>query len=148
MNTVMQWQTAVISYFTSKQLLLFVFARRSVCQCSMAEDIPAAQRQTAVTADLKGKQLLLLVFAVLSYCWCLVWYNTNQTAVTAWLRSKQLLLSVFTWVSPVQETSCRLSFRWAGNVGLLAMQDACCWLVAVCRGRVNIRMLCKQALQL
>ena len=36
--------------FTSKQLLLFVFSRRSVCQYSMAEDNLAAQRQTAVTA--------------------------------------------------------------------------------------------------
>ena len=42
-------QTAVTADFTSKQLLLFVFARRSVCQYSMAEENPAARRQTAVT---------------------------------------------------------------------------------------------------
>ena len=45
-------QKAVTADFTSSQLLLFVFARRSVCQYWMAEDNPAAQRQTAVTADL------------------------------------------------------------------------------------------------
>ena len=45
----MQRQTTVTEYFSSKQLLLFVFARRSVCQYWMAEDNPAAQRQTAVT---------------------------------------------------------------------------------------------------
>ena len=44
-----QRQTTVTDYFSSKQLLLFVFARRSVCQYWMAEDNPAAQRQTAVT---------------------------------------------------------------------------------------------------
>ena len=44
-------QTAV---FSSEHLLLFVFARRSVCQYSMAEDNPATQRQTAVTAYLNS----------------------------------------------------------------------------------------------
>ena len=39
---------AVTAYFTSQQLLLFVFARPSVCHYSMAEENPAAQRQTAV----------------------------------------------------------------------------------------------------
>ena len=58
----MQRQTAVVVYFTSKQLLMFVFARRSVCQYSMAEENPAAQRQTAVTAYISSKQLLLSVF--------------------------------------------------------------------------------------
>ena len=43
-NPAMQRQTA------SKQLLLCVFAWRSVCHYSMAEDKHAAQRQTAVAA--------------------------------------------------------------------------------------------------
>ena len=55
-------QTAVTAYLESKQLLLFVFARRSACEYSMAEENPAAQRQTAVTAYLECKQLLLFVF--------------------------------------------------------------------------------------
>ena len=54
-----QWKTAVAANLTSKQLLLFVFALRSVCQYSMAEENHAAQRQAAVTAYLKSKQLLL-----------------------------------------------------------------------------------------
>ena len=45
-------QTAVTAYLKSEQLLLFVFARRSVCHYSMAEENHAAQRQTAVTAHL------------------------------------------------------------------------------------------------
>ena len=45
-----QRQTAVTAYLKSKQLLPFVFAWLSVCQYSMAEENPAAQRQTAVTA--------------------------------------------------------------------------------------------------
>ena len=65
-NPAAQRQTAVTAYLKSKQLLLFVFARRSACQYSMAEDNPAAQRQTAVSAYLKSKQLLLFGFFVLS----------------------------------------------------------------------------------
>ena len=49
-NPAAQKQTAVTAYITSKQLLLLVFARWSVCQYSMAEKNHAAQRQTAVTA--------------------------------------------------------------------------------------------------
>ena len=45
-NPVAQRQTAVTAYLKSKQLLLFIFALRSVCQYSMAEDNPADQRQT------------------------------------------------------------------------------------------------------
>ena len=55
-------QKTVAAHLESKQLPLFVFTRRSVCQYSMAEEIPATQRQTAVTAQLKSKQLLLFVF--------------------------------------------------------------------------------------
>ena len=62
-NPAAQRQTAVTAYFSSKPLLLFVFARRSVCQYSMAEENPAAQRQTAVTAYFSSKPLLLLTFA-------------------------------------------------------------------------------------
>ena len=58
-----QRQTAVIAYFSSKQLLLFVFAQQSLCQYSMAEDNPAVQRQAAVTAYFSGQQLLLFAFA-------------------------------------------------------------------------------------
>ena len=83
-NPAAQSQTAVAAYFTSKQLLLFVFVRqrwdrkmaeenheaqrqtavqrRSVCQYSMAEENPAAQSQTAVAAYFTSKQLLLFVF--------------------------------------------------------------------------------------
>ena len=63
-----QRQTAVIDYLRGKQLLLFVFARRSVCQYSMAEENPASQRQTAVTAYFLSEQLLLFVFARRSVC--------------------------------------------------------------------------------
>ena len=52
-NPATQRQTAVTAYLKSTQLLLFVFARRSVCHYSMAEENPAAQRQTTVTAYLK-----------------------------------------------------------------------------------------------
>ena len=55
-------------YFSSKQLLLFIFAWRSICHYSMAEENPASQRQTEVTAYLKSKQLLLFVFAWRSVC--------------------------------------------------------------------------------
>ena len=52
------------AHMGSKQLLLLVFARRSVCQYLMAEENPAAQRQTALTAYLKSNQLLLFGFAL------------------------------------------------------------------------------------
>ena len=42
--------------------VLFVFARLSVCQYSMAEDNPVAQRRTAVTTYLKSQQLLVFAF--------------------------------------------------------------------------------------
>ena len=41
-NPVDQIQTTVTAPFLSQQLVLFVFARRSVCQNSMAEEDPAA----------------------------------------------------------------------------------------------------------
>ena len=43
-------KTLTVYFMPCKQLLLFVFARRSVCQYSMAEENSAAQRQTTVTA--------------------------------------------------------------------------------------------------
>ena len=49
-----QRQTAVTVYLKSKQLLLFVFAWRSVCHYSMAEENPVGQRQTTVTAFLNS----------------------------------------------------------------------------------------------
>ena len=67
-NHAAQRQTAVIAYFSSKQLLLFAFARGSVCQYSMAEENPAAQRQTTVAAHFTSKQLLLFVFSWWSVC--------------------------------------------------------------------------------
>ena len=66
-------QAAVTIYLKSKHLLLFVITGSSVCQYSMAEENPAAQKQTAVTANFSSKQLLL----------------------TAYFPSKQLLLFVF-----------------------------------------------------
>ena len=57
-------QTAVTAYFTSKQLLLFVFSWRSVWHYSMAEENPAAQRQTAVAAYFTSNQILLFVIDV------------------------------------------------------------------------------------
>ena len=69
-NPAAQIQAAVTAHFSSKQLVMFVFARRSVCQYSMAEDNPAGQRQTAVTVHLESELLLLFVFA------------QRQTAVT------------------------------------------------------------------
>ena len=59
-NPAAQRQTAVTDYFTSKQLLLFVFARRSECQYSIAEKNPA-QRQTAVTASITAVGLCAAV---------------------------------------------------------------------------------------
>ena len=86
-STDLQRQTAVTVYFTSKQLLLFVFAWRSVCQYSMAEENHAAQRQTAVTAYFTSKQLQLFVFARRSVCqYSMAEENPaaqRQTAVTA-----------------------------------------------------------------
>ena len=75
---------------SNKQLLLFVFAWRwSVCQYSMAEENPAAQRQTAVTAYFTSKPLLLFVFARRSVCqYSMAEENPaaqRQTAVTAYL---------------------------------------------------------------
>ena len=61
-NTAVKSQPAVAADFSSQQLLLFVFARRSVCQYSMAEENPAAQRQTAITAYFSSKQLALFAF--------------------------------------------------------------------------------------
>ena len=65
-NPAAQRKTAVTAHFTITQLLLSVFARRSVYQYSMVEENPAARRQTAVTANLKSKQLLLFAF-ILQY---------------------------------------------------------------------------------
>ena len=48
-NIAVQRQTAVTVYLSNKQLLMFVFARRSVCQYSMVKENSAAQRQTSVT---------------------------------------------------------------------------------------------------
>ena len=67
-NPAAQRQTAVTAHLRSGHLLLFVFARRSVCQYSMAEENPATQIQTAVTAYFQRKQLLLFVFARRSAC--------------------------------------------------------------------------------
>ena len=50
-NVHLQRQSTVTSYLKIKQLLLFVFAGRSVCQYSIAEKNPASQRQTAVTVS-------------------------------------------------------------------------------------------------
>ena len=53
-------QLPVTAYFSSK--LLFVFALWLLCQYSMAEENPAAQRQTAaVSDDLRSSQLLPFV---------------------------------------------------------------------------------------
>ena len=53
-NPASQRQTAVTAFLKSKQLLLFVFARRSVCQYSMAEENPAK-----LAADLQGTEGVL-----------------------------------------------------------------------------------------
>ena len=68
-----------------KQLLLFIFALWSLCQYSMAEENPAAQKQTAVTAHFSSQQLLLFAFAERATL-------QRQTAVTVYFSSKQLLL--------------------------------------------------------
>ena len=64
-SSAVRMQTAVAADSSHKQLLLFAFALRSVCQYSMAEENPAAQK-TAVTASFSSKQLLLFVFALKS----------------------------------------------------------------------------------
>ena len=61
-NPAVQRLTTVTAYFSSVQLLPFVFAWRSACQYSMAEENPAVQRQTAVTAYFSSEQLLPFVF--------------------------------------------------------------------------------------
>ena len=55
----------------------FVFARRSVCQYSMAEEKLAAQRQTAVKTYFASTQLLLFVFVWRSEC-CSSRGNSSQ----------------------------------------------------------------------
>ena len=57
-------QTAVTAYFTSKQLLLFVFELQDSLLPSSTGILTTEQRQTAVTAHLysKHKQLLLFIF--------------------------------------------------------------------------------------
>ena len=112
-NGVCQRHTTVTAYFSSKQLLLFVFARRSVCQYSMAEENPAAQRQTAVTAYISSNQLLLFVFAWRSVCqYSMAEDNPaaqRQTAVTAYISSNQLLL--FVSVSYSSDNCAKFSAR-------------------------------------
>ena len=86
--------------------MLFAFAWRSVCQYSMAEENPAAQRQTAVTACFTSKRLLLFAFAWRSVCqYSMPEENPaaqTQTAVTACFTSKRLLLFAFAWRSVCQ----------------------------------------------
>ena len=83
----------------SKQLLLFVFTRRSVFQYSMAEDNPAVHRQTAVAAYFTSKQLLLFVFTRRSvFQYSMAEEDPaaqRQTAVTAYFTIKQILLYTF-----------------------------------------------------
>ena len=109
-------QTTVTAYFTSEQLLLFVFARRSVCQYSMAEENPAVQRQTAVTVYFTGKQLLLFDFARRSVCqYSMSEENPaaqRQTAVTVYFTSKQLLLFAFAPQTNANSSNCLL-YKWA-----------------------------------
>ena len=76
----MQRQTAVTAYLKYKQLLLFVFARRSACQYAMAEENPAAQRQTTVTFQVS---IWPSVVSVLGQRLCLSWYGC-QYASTRW----------------------------------------------------------------
>ena len=80
--------------------MLLVFAWRSACQYSMAEENAAAQRQTAVTAYFTSNQLLLLDFARRSACqYSMAEENRatqRQTAVAAYFTSEQLLLFVLT----------------------------------------------------
>ena len=59
-----QRQITVTACFTSKQLLLFIFARWLVCQYLLQEDNPAVQRQIALTTYFTSYQLLLFVFDV------------------------------------------------------------------------------------
>ena len=58
----MKRQTAVADYFSSKQLLLFVFELQDSLLPSSTDILTAVQRQTAVTAYFSSNQLLLFVF--------------------------------------------------------------------------------------
>ena len=62
--TAVQRQTAVTAYFTSKQLLLFVFELQDSLLPSSTGILTAVQRQTAVTAYFTSKRLLLFVFGL------------------------------------------------------------------------------------
>ena len=96
-----QMLTAVTAYFTSNQLLLFVFELQDSLLPSSTGILTAAQRQTAVTAHLKSKQLLLFVFelqdSLLPSSTGRLTAEQRQTAVTAYLKINQLLLFVFVW---------------------------------------------------
>ena len=81
----LQRQTAVIAYFSSKLLLLFVFEMQD-------SDLPSStviQKQTAITAYFSSKQLLLLVFelqdSLLPSSTGILTVIQRQTAVTAYL---------------------------------------------------------------
>ena len=62
MLTAVQRQTAVTAYFSSKQLLFFVFELQESLVPSSTGILTTVQRQTAVTAFLNNKHLLLFVF--------------------------------------------------------------------------------------
>ena len=95
-SAIKNWQTAVIAYFTSMQLLLFVFELHDSFIPSSIGILTAVQRQTAVTAYFTSRQLLLFVFelqdylmssstALLSYCFLsLIWVIFFCHRVLAW----------------------------------------------------------------
>ena len=66
--TAVQKITAVTAYFTSKQLLLFVFELQDSLLPSSTGILIAIQRQKVATAYLKSKQLRLFVFVRQMLC--------------------------------------------------------------------------------
>ena len=96
---VMESQTAVTAYFSSKPLLLFVFDLQDSLLPSSTGILTAVQRQTAVTAYSKSKRLLLFVFklqdSLLPSSTAILTAVQRQTAVTGYSKSKQLLLFGF-----------------------------------------------------
>ena len=70
MSSAVQRQTAVTAYFSSEQLLLFVFELQDSLLPSSTDMSSVMQRQTAVAAYFSGGQLLLFAFARRGHCSC------------------------------------------------------------------------------
>ena len=99
--------TAVTAYFSSKQLVLFVFELQDSLLLSSTGLLIAVQRQTTETDYILGKQLLLIYFCsrptqqirdvqpMLVQCWVSGEDDGLTLMVIAQFSSENLLLFVF-----------------------------------------------------